>query len=228
MSSDHDMADCMGEAIGLEAVHIGNTDNMSPIPVATSPLQPFDLTNIWETYKWGILFIIGLIVMCLLLRRLYIRNSPKMQSHVELLDSKPPEAPVITRPDILSLFPPPPGTSAMNMPYSHDDIFCVLNSGYLAAKADRERELRELLNSGPWRRHSYPVPSASASHVKRVSQDDDNVSVKFGVDRSSDEDTLVPDPDESKKFLKFDQVQHFHDPDLNGIWRRRVMEFGYD
>jgi hypothetical protein len=108
----------------------------------------------------------------------------------------------------INYLPPPPGSSAFVSPMVRDDLFGIFNSGHLAARADREQEASSRAakadNNGPWRRHSQPVQDVTCDADSKVQLDQ-----------------LSDDPDA----IKYDTLQHFADPDLNGIWRRRILEF---
>jgi len=109
----------------------------------------------------------------------------------------------------INYLPPPPGSSAFASLMVRDELFGILNSGHLAAIADREQEASSRAakadNNGPWRRHSQPVQDVTRN------VDDSKVQL----------DQLSDDPEA----IKYDTLQHFADPDLNGIWRRRILEF---
>ena len=182
---------------------------MAPIPVGALLLWPVDTTRLWQSG------VIRLSCICLVLASiaLAIKYTQRRRARNSLALSPPDSKTLcgteVSQTDILDYFPPPPGASPMSTPYAQDDLFCVLTSGHLAAKADREEELRSQVDAqakpGAWRRQSNFAQKAAERPDIR--------------DATTRED-LGPDPPNS------DQLQLFLDPDLNGVWRRRVLEFG--
>ncbi len=101
--------------------------------------------------------------------------------------------------DSYRYYPPPKGTpiTLRQKPICSSILYST--SGDLAAQVLAEQWPAAALNSDddlrhPWRRQSFPPPTATSDHEAGVS-------------------------------ITRDGEQYFEDLDLNGIWRRRTLEF---
>ena len=169
-----------------------------------------------------------LVITTLALWRIY-RSRPKLQASQS---TDPDRKDHLTSPTPMNNFydypfawlPPPPGSAGLTHPYAQDDLFCVMNSGHLAARVEQRQRYTEATKSGPWRRRSYPPPTKDLYH-DILDVDAQSVS-ESSVHTPSDLATLLNDDyHEKHDLIKSDTTLHFADPDLNGIWRRRVIEF---
>ena len=105
--------------------------------------------------------------------------------------------------------PPPPGSAGLTHPYAQDDLFCVLNSGHLAARAERRQRYMDGTKPGPWRRRSYPAPTKDIYH-DILDLDAQSVS-ESSVHTPSDLATLLEDDYHDKHdLIKSDTTLAFH------------------
>ena len=189
-------------------------DTMAPASTPVTVLLP-GLTRLWTDHRLSIALVSCLVALTIIATWRHRRRNDHTAQHRPLaIDVK---SPILPEPDIFSYLPPPPGSAGLDHPYARDDLAQFFNSGHLAAKADREAGHHDTCcrGHGPWRRRSCPLPCGPV-----VSADPDSSAAESSLATPADDPTPA-----ATHLVKADRTTLFFDPDLNGIWRRRTLEF---
>lgn len=176
-------------------------------PLTTAGLATWPAALHWNQFLAVVVLCSLIIVLLLAVRRWKTSQRTGMMAthHRTTRDFQPPQKSDgagcydISASQPFIYFPPPPGSLLTTQPRVSQMSPLSFNSGTLAAQTMAKLWSDPLLHSEAEARHPWRRHSHPLS--KAIPDDQPNLSIKR------------------------DEDQYFDDPDMNGFWRRRTLEF---